>query len=288
MADMLQKGDTGDEVADVQKRLRELGFDPEGTFGPVTEAAVIAFQESRGLIPDGIVGPNTLRALAEDEAPTPVEPSPSSLAAVRNFRLSHSQYFPEAHPKDLIVLHHTVGGTAFSTYNWWQNNDRKRIATAFIVERDGTIYEVFDPRYWAYHLGLSGTGGRVDRRSIGIEMASEGGLKEQNGTLYKFDRVNPQHVFQGEPYDHGSPWRGYRYFAAYTPEQTDAVIQLTNHLCDTFSVPRRTPTDHLSFDDDLYDYRGVIGHHHVRRDKSDVHPGFDWNRLVENVRLELT
>ena len=54
-----------------------------------------------------------------------------------------------------------------------RNGNPNRIATAYIVERDGTIFEVFDPRHWAFHLGLKGSQGQVDRRSIGIEIASE-------------------------------------------------------------------------------------------------------------------
>jgi N-acetyl-anhydromuramyl-L-alanine amidase AmpD len=98
------------------------------------------------------------------------------------------------------------------------------------VERDGTIFEVFDPRFWAFHLGLAGTGGSAERRSIGIEMASEGRLEERGEEV-------------------GTPGR------------------------------------HFDFDRALFGYRGVLGHHQVRADKTDLHPGFPWDRLVEGARL---
>jgi peptidoglycan hydrolase-like protein with peptidoglycan-binding domain len=62
----LKQGSSGPDVRDLQQQLQDLGFDPngvDGTFGPGTKAAVIAFQNSRGLTADGIVGPNTLAAL---------------------------------------------------------------------------------------------------------------------------------------------------------------------------------------------------------------------------------
>jgi peptidoglycan hydrolase-like protein with peptidoglycan-binding domain len=62
----IQKGSKGDEVLDVQNRLKERGFDPgpiDGIFGSKTETAVRAFQEKHNLQVDGIVGPETGGAL---------------------------------------------------------------------------------------------------------------------------------------------------------------------------------------------------------------------------------
>ena len=71
----LSRGDSGSEVEELQKGLAELGFspgEPDGDFGANTEAAVIDFQQSNGLAPDGVVGTETARllnaALAEKSA----------------------------------------------------------------------------------------------------------------------------------------------------------------------------------------------------------------------------
>ena len=68
---MLKTGSSGDEVAKLQKRLAASGFDPgaaDGVFGPKTEAALKAFQESAGIAVDGIAGPATNAALAAAQA----------------------------------------------------------------------------------------------------------------------------------------------------------------------------------------------------------------------------
>lgn len=62
-------GDTGEPVRDIQERLAGLDLDPHpdprGEFGDFTQRAVADFQRSRGLDADGIVGPDTWRALYE-------------------------------------------------------------------------------------------------------------------------------------------------------------------------------------------------------------------------------
>jgi hypothetical protein len=51
----------------VQQRLNDLGQKPpltvDGAYGPMSRAAVMAFQKSKGLTVDGVVGPQTLAAL---------------------------------------------------------------------------------------------------------------------------------------------------------------------------------------------------------------------------------
>ncbi|MEQ9550788.1 MAG: peptidoglycan-binding protein [Coleofasciculus sp. G3-WIS-01] len=55
----------GEDVRAVQKALiqREFDIDADGIFGSLTDAAVTAFQASKGLTPDGRVGTQTRQAL---------------------------------------------------------------------------------------------------------------------------------------------------------------------------------------------------------------------------------
>ena len=56
----------GDDVASLQSRLVEMGFNPgrvDGIYGPATESAVKDFQKSVGTKVDGICGPGTVISL---------------------------------------------------------------------------------------------------------------------------------------------------------------------------------------------------------------------------------
>lgn len=68
MARPIRLGDTGPDVADVQRRLADL-VDPslqsDGYFGDATAEAVKRFQQARRLDADGLVGAETWRALVE-------------------------------------------------------------------------------------------------------------------------------------------------------------------------------------------------------------------------------
>jgi putative chitinase len=63
---ILKEGSSGPKVKRLQRRLKELKFNPgliDGDFGPATKSAVLAFQKSEGLLADGIAGPRTQAAL---------------------------------------------------------------------------------------------------------------------------------------------------------------------------------------------------------------------------------
>lgn len=91
---VLEKGDEGVLVEDLQHQLVDLGFyegNKDGLYGPLTQAAVKGFQKAQGISVDGIAGPETYSNLyysnpaankaAEPQAPVaeaPVETAPES------------------------------------------------------------------------------------------------------------------------------------------------------------------------------------------------------------------
>ena len=71
-SDPLRPGDRGPQVRQLQRNLSEAGYwngRADGTYGHLTEQAVLALQKSAGLGRDGIAGRKTLDALAAGTLP---------------------------------------------------------------------------------------------------------------------------------------------------------------------------------------------------------------------------
>lgn len=61
-----RQGSSGEQVRTIQDKLKRWGYYDgavDGIFGSGTRRAVVKFQKKNGLSADGVVGPNTLRAL---------------------------------------------------------------------------------------------------------------------------------------------------------------------------------------------------------------------------------
>ena len=83
----LRKGSSGDAVTEIQRRLTELGYDPngiDGSFGDGTAAALRAFQERNGLSGTGVATVETQKRLFSASARTaePVLVTPETEAVV--------------------------------------------------------------------------------------------------------------------------------------------------------------------------------------------------------------
>jgi len=238
----------------------------------------------------------------EIEERASVPPAPSSTAPGSNggppvdrtkFILAPKEFAGDVLRKDLVVLHFTAGTTAKSAFDTWRL-DPQRVATAYIVDVDGTIYEVFPPQFWAAHLGIKGTNNLHDKRSIGIEIANVGPLqrsiedpsvlnwwprrsKDAPEFTTKFCRLEETHRYIPGPY------RGKSHFASFPDAQVDAVSALVRSICNQFSIRPTLPAANQRFECDpvtFASYKGVCSHANFRQDKWDIGPAFPWERLA--------
>ena len=246
------------------------------------------------LVVQGDAASATTDAMELAAAPPTALPEATGLTIDRaTLALAAKEFFAEITRKDLVVLHFTAGRSAKSAFETWRN-DPQHIATAFIVDVDGTIHEVFPPSCWAAHLGVKGTRNLHDRRSIGIEIVNAGPLqpsaddratlnwwppkaKGAAGFTTKFCGLDETDRYVAAEY------RGKSHFASFPDAQVDAVAALVRALCGQFSIPLTLPPLDRRFDCDVNafaTYRGVCTHANFRLDKWDIGPAFPWDRLA--------
>lgn len=210
---------------------------------------------------------------------------------------------------DQFVLHYDVCGLSRTCFQVLQ--DQRGLSVHFLLDLDGTIYQTLDLRDTAWHATKS------NPRSIGIEIANLGAYPPGTGRIldawYARDAGGalvriPAQLGDGGLRTSGfvaRPARPEKVVGAIhgetleqydlTPEQYESLVKLTAALCRAF--PRIEPDaprgpdgqvlDRALTDAEWRDFRGVLGHYHVQRNKSDPGPAFDWERLLAGVRARL-
>ena len=207
---------------------------------------------------------------------------------IKQVPLRESQYIKEEIKKTQIVLHHTAGNSSgVGTIKMWDTDDRGRIATCVTISGkgqskdtyDGEICQAFSSKYWAYHLGIKPDVFRanalpyksIDPVSIGIEICSWGPLDKKGDKFYNY--VNRE-VPADQVTELETPYKGHKYYHAYTDAQIESVKNLLLHWRDTYGI------DLTYREEDMWSIStralkgeaGVYTHNSYRKDKSDIHP----------------
>jgi N-acetyl-anhydromuramyl-L-alanine amidase AmpD len=206
--------------------------------------------------------------------------------------LTKGQYVTEVVPKTSIFLHHTSGSSAQGAWAWW-NQTPARVGTAYIIDRDGSIWECFEPKYFASHLGLRGPN-RIEKTSIGIELVSVGGLyKGPDGKANMFYPLHPKTLSgkvipPNEIFDAPGFHRSFDTFQKYTDAQVIALSQLIGYLKGMFTsieIPAEFTAKSLEFDSSVQAKAkgGIFSHTTVRADKSDIAPQPELIMAIDRV-----
>lgn len=197
-----------------------------------------------------------------------------------------NQYIPKEYPKKQIFLHHTVGGTAKSAHSWWLSNVDK-VGTAFIIDRDGSIWKCFDEKHMAYHLGLKETHD-LDKMSIGIEIVSWGPLKKKGEEYFAFPGdYSKIKVPASEVLELKEPYRGISIFHKYSEAQIKSVCELIVYLKKKFPnipIPEKLGKFY-EYNAEVISKRlpGLYSHTTVRKDKSDIIPQPEFLEALQKV-----
>jgi len=196
----------------------------------------------------------------------------------RSLRLPNNQHYPVAQKKTSIFLHHTAGNTAKGAITWW-NQTPDHVGTAYVIDRDGTIYEAFDPKCWAYHLGIKGDDDSIEKNSVGIELVSCGKLHDVEHKFFFYplfpSKLSAKEVESGDVYVADEEWRGIKNFHVYTEAQIASLRFTIEHIISEFKmVIPKVREDFYEYDENVItnDLPGIWSHSTVRKDKNDIFP----------------
>lgn len=182
-----------------------------------------------------------------------------------------SQYYRTAYTKKQIVLHGTNSDSSpKEIVSYWHSNPEK-FGAAFLIDRDGTIYQTFESHYWIHHIGLRGENFlSLDQHSIAIDLCNLGSLKQKDGLFYS--HLNSL-VDIDDVIDYGSNFRGSRYYQSYSSEQLQSLKELLLKLCNTHEIPKQIATESWDISHAALDGKsGIFTGVNFRKDVTDCHP----------------
>lgn len=131
-----------------------------------------------------------------------------------------------------LVIHHTAGGTALSSINFWRSPEAKGASAHLVVDRDGTIFQCRPFSKTCGHAGVSSwtdprTGvkyNNLNSCSIGIEIANGG-----DSYPTRFSKLQPITA----KHKNGGPVTQWE---QYTPEQIATVTEIAKVLVKRYNL----------------------------------------------------
>lgn len=236
----------------------------------------------------------TIKALPGDEVrfrQTLVDAHGSQWSEVKPFypnafgiqKQDKSYFYDKEYEKKRIVIHATHGYTSGDVANL----SKRHVSTAYLISRDGTVYELFHPAKWSYHIGSVPsdywcTNTSESRETIAIELSNIGDLREHNRKpdilldAWGF----PYCMKENAEYYKEVSYRGHDYYATYTDKQYKALDSLLLFLCRSFGIVHSfLPVDERMSYIDYEPKAGILTHVNYRKDKVDVNPTFDWLKV---------
>jgi N-acetylmuramoyl-L-alanine amidase len=209
---------------------------------------------------------------------------------------------------DQFVLHYDVCGVSQTCYRVLLE---RKLSVHFLLDVDGTLYQTMDLSERAWHATKS------NGRSIGVEIANLGAYPPGKGQIlanwYTEDADGPYLTPPARLGDGGVRTEGFvarpvRWQKVvgqvqgetleqydFTLEQYAALEKLAAGLARVFpqiapEAPRGEDgavANAVLEEEAWREFKGILGHYHVQKNKTDPGPAFDWDGFLARVREEL-
>jgi len=253
---------------------------------------IVEFQEEHDLTSDGLCGPMTFaRKLTEREANEDTNHIICNGEKVwidwdKTINLYHkdSKRLPDDCYADyrgvrqptMIVTHWDAALSADSCYGILK---KRGISSHFIIDNDGTIYQMVDTQHVGWHAGI----GSVNTNSIGVDFSNAYYTKYQDWYVRRGFGERP---ILEDVKMHG---RTLDPFLGYYPIQLEAYKALVKGLSNHYGIKLECPLDE---DGELLstvnpeepgDFEGIVCHYHLTKRKKDT-AGLELDKILKELR----
>jgi len=270
----------------IKEFQRKLGIEADGLCGPQTFARISTEREAGYELNMERLAEHAKKAAVKyfiaGGTKVPIEWNKFvTLNDPDNLALPNSCYRWEIKRQPTMIVTHW--DAALSAKSCHDILKRRGISTHFVIDNDGTIYQMIDTSCVGWHAGNR----KVNARSIGIDFSNAFYTKYQGHYIRKgFDErplITDSHVHGVKLEEH----------LGYYPVQIEAYKALLRALMDHYPIAAEYPCDGeteelllgVHQDSANADFSGVVCHYHLTRRKIDC-AGLELDKIIKELRDE--
>jgi len=190
------------------------------------------------------------------------------------YRLTTNNYYEKEYKKTQIVIGHN-GRRDMRHYEGWihrRNGQYKRTAH-FTIDKDGTVYQHFNPKYYSDFVGVD-----QDKGNISILLVNEGWLKNDSLNNVYIDWLG--HTYSKSRSVLERSWRGHHFWMNYRNPQMKVLKELVTQLCDEHNIEKEC-IGNCVYNEDVDIFNGIAFRSNYDSNITDISPAFDMDVLKD-------
>lgn len=147
----------------------------------------------------------------------------------------------------------------------------------FIVTKLGTIYQLFDTKYFSNTFDEP----KVDKQFIKIAIENLGWLHKNTITGFMNNWIGDP--YRSEPFARN--WRNYYFWDRYNEGQLESVANLCKHLCETNNIPYQVVPSQ-GYLENILKFHGVVCKSNFSNIYTDINPSFNFRIFLKDEQQE--
>ncbi len=192
----------------------------------------------------------------------------------KSYKLPETNYYDFVYDKTQIVIGHS-GRKDMRHYHGWtkRNFGNYKKTSTFSIDRDGKVYQHFDPKYFSDFIGHE-----QDKCSISITLVNVGWLKYDELKKTYEDWLG--HTYSEKNGFVKRTWRNKDFWFPYTKEQEESLFLLVKKLCEDFDIEKECIGNNV-YNENVDIYKGIVFRSNYYSELTDVSPAFKMDLFKE-------